>query len=85
MNEIRYRLPSADEEAVNRGGVAGGRGGGAGRDRIRGSGGGTNSEKRDNVDYQNLNWILETRECIEKTEGEEVAHEVGKMGEGDNY
>ena len=69
MNEIRYRLPSSTEDGASRAGEWRRRDGGGG-------GGAKRGEKNYHVDYQNLNWILETRDLIEKEEGQEAAHQV---------
>ena len=79
MNEIRYCLPSADndDEAYQRGQVVpirsngGGSGGGA-----KGNG---KNDKSYHVDYQNLNWVLDTKRLIEEEEGPEEAHQVRNM------
>ena len=68
MNEIRYRLPNTGEADRGNGLEKGG----------GGSGGERRKEKPFNIDYQNLNWILERRDHIEKSEGKDAAHQVEK-------
>ena len=78
MNEIRYRLPSSKEGTVSLRNDSGEAGGGGG-----GKSGGSRDGKDFHIDYQNLNWILETRDLIEKEEGQEAAHKVIVVGDCD--